>query len=285
MGILIDTFEIQGDLLEKIEEMDFNFYQGILSEYRNIKNSFSLTISKLNSDIDITSLTSRIVETISQKYNWEYTPLKHNNFDIRISINNQICYISLRITEESLYKRPNRVSNTFGSLKPTIAYSMVYITTHDKNYKTIIDNFCGSGTILCEALNRNLEIYGGDINKECIKSTHANLKSLGYKNINNVKILDATKSPWSNNKFDCAISNLPWNKQIKIANITPIYINTLKEYSRIVKNDGVICLLVSKPQLLVKHIKEIFPYCKIEQYPISFLGQNPTIVKIIRVLE
>ena len=95
-----------------------------------------------------------------------------------------------------------------------------------------------------------------------------------------MKLLNAVDTNWQSAYFDCAISNMPWDKQIKITSITDLYAGTLTEYKRIVKPHGTICLLVSKPELLIKHAKKIFPNSDIRSYRMGLLGQNPTVVLI-----
>ncbi len=76
------------------------------------------------------------------------------------------------------------------------------------------------------------------------------------------------------------ISYLPWDKQIQVESITSLYIGTLNEYARILKQNAQLCLMVSKPELLIKHAKNIFPKATITYRTIGLLGQNPSIVLI-----
>jgi len=97
-----------------------------------------------------------------------------------------------------------------------------------------------------------------------------------------IRYLDATDTQWSDSSFDCAISNLPWDRQVPVKSITELYVKTLEEYRRILKPDGTLCLILSKPEILIKYAKRLFPHHTIEKHRISFLDQQPTVV-VVRV--
>lgn len=140
----------------------------------------------------------------------------------------------------------------------------------------LVDNFCGSGTILCEAYLQGASVFGSDINKSAIKIAQDNLNSLNAKY--QLKVQSAYSTNWDNKQFNLAISNPPWGEQLKITSITNLYKNMIAEYKRILANEAVLCFIVKRPDLLIKYIKEFFPYHTIETTQISFNGQQPYIV-------
>jgi len=131
-----------------------------LSNFRKLNNNFSLTISKYKSDMDLDSLRSQLSKKI-EKFGLIYTPRDRTNLDFRIHIEGSNISFSCRLLEESLYKRKYRKCELKGALKPTIAAALCFLVSPKKGEK-IVDNFCGVGTILCEAKLQGLEIYGGD---------------------------------------------------------------------------------------------------------------------------
>lgn len=283
LGILIGEINALNDLdqlISEVQNIDIKSVKNLINEFRNIENTFSITTSIAKTKFDTKKLQEIISQQISEKYHWQFNEFDHSNFDIRIFIDQNECLISIRLTNQPLQNRSYKTLSKLGSLKPTIAASMVRLATNQKKDLTIVDNFCGSGTILCEASLLNHQIYGGDIDPNSVITTQSNLKNTGYKKISNIKTLNATKTPWPNSYFDCAISNLPWDKQIKVESITNLYIQCLKEFQRILKPTGKLCLLISKPELLIKHIKSIFPNYNIQEIKIGLLGQNPSIVTI-----
>jgi len=249
-----------------------------ISQFRKIDNAFSLTLSKYqNNSLDLESLKIRISETLKKSLKMEYIEKEHSNFDIRIHVEKSNISFSCKLPRESLYKRKYRTCEQKGALKPTIASSLCFLISPEKN-KKIVDNFCGVGTILCEAKLQGLEIYGGDINDECVNCAVQNTKNISPNSIRNIKILDATKTKWQNSFFDYTISNLPWGKQVDLIGIVKLYSTSILEYSRILKDDGSLVLLGMNPDLIVKHIKKNFPTHKILKFKIGFLGQNPWVV-------
>lgn len=278
----IDKVEELQDLVNRICKIDFENFRVKLSEFRKLdEDTFSLTVglvgvSRFKSFEIIQALSKKLIE----KYNWNFTELDHSNFDIRITISNDMALISVRLTPESLHHRKYKTQSKLGSLRPTIAAAMVLIATNNEKEFKVIDNFCGSGTILCETMFSGNEIYGGDIDPESVEATKNNIGNIEKVDQDRVKILDAIKTTWQNNFFDCAISNLPWDKQVAVKSITNLYEGSIKEYFRILKPGGVLCVLVSKPELFIKYVKKFKPTAKIEAWKIGLLGQNPTIVLV-----
>ncbi|QQS39107.1 methyltransferase domain-containing protein [Candidatus Woesebacteria bacterium] len=272
-GINID--EITSNILE----LNFGEAKDKLRDIRKIEDTFSVTVSKARTQIDTNDLQVKIANALIDKYKWEYTQLDHTTFDVRVFIDKKDIYVSVRLTEKPLFHRTYKVASVIGALKPTIASAMVRLAIQGTK-GLVVDSFCGSGTILAEALGAGNEVYGGDISGEAIEVCKTTLRNMGYEPSDKIKEQDATKTNWPDNYFDFAISNLPWDKQIKIDSVTNLYIGTLSEYARMVKPLGSICLLVSNPDLLVKLAKKYFPNRKIGKLTIGVLGQKPTIVTI-----
>jgi len=270
---------IAQDLVEEVINLNLTETTAQIQNFRNLDNTFSITLSISSLRIKKLDLQNNLATLITKKYSWEYTPLNHSNFDIRLFLNRKIGFVSVKLARESLHKRKYKEYSSMGSLKPTVAAAMIFLLT-DKREENVVDNFCRSGTILAEAFNLGLNIYGGDIELLNVLNTNKNLTNLSFKNSKNIKQLDATKTNWPSNYFDLVASNLPWDKQVGVESITNLYIDSLKEYQRILKPNASLCLLVHKPQILIKYAKKYFPNHKIQSTKISFTGQSPTIVLI-----
>jgi len=249
-----------------------------LNSYREVKpNSFSITVGVYKTKYCSKELKKSLAEILASNRKWKYTSHNHDNLDIRISVTKNEAVLGIRATENSLHRRKYKKYSKKGSLRATIAAAMVLeAIDHKKNLK-IVDNFCGSGTILCEALLTRNKVYGGDIDKESINITKQNLSNIRRDNYD-IKHLNATKTSWQSNFFDCAISNLPWDKQIKIDKLTTLYSKAIIEYKRILNPNSTICLLGVKPDFLVSQIKKIFNYRNIKIIKLGYLGQNPSMV-------
>ncbi len=283
--IFLEEFKLfsldEESVLNQIPLEDIKSAFGLISNFRKTNNTFSLTLSKYqNNSINIDLLKSKMENILSQSLKMEFTEREHLNFDIRVYIEKSNLAFSVKIPKESLYNRKYRICEKKGALKPTIASALCFLVAPEKN-KKIVDNFCGVGTILCEARLQGLEIYGGDIDEESVDCATNNIKNISPDSIRNIKLLDATKTKWPNSFFDYAISNLPWGKQVDLKGIVKLYSTSISEYARILKDNGSLVLLGMKPDLIVKHLKKNFPNHKIEKFKIGFLGQNPWVVSAL----
>jgi len=268
-------------LVDVLSDIDFPRYYNWLTTIRLLDRTYSLTVSSYkNRSINKEELIRRVSLRLASQLSLTYTPRNHSNFDIRLMIEKDICSIMIKVPSKSLFFREYRVNSQPGAIKPSIAGAMLYELTSGKNGFRIVDNFCGSGTFLCEARMDGNSVYGGDISKDSTRAARDNLKSIRSSELFDVKTLDATKSPWPNNSFDIAISNFPWNKQIKVDYFTKLYSAAIQEYARILKKDGTLCIIGSKQDLMIKLVKENFD-CnnrRIDTFPVGYLGQNPTII-------
>jgi len=272
-----------GLYISDLENINLNNLPNLLKTIESIRplgNTFSVTSSIAKTDKDKEQVTNKVIEELT-KYGLIYEPNDRNNLDFRVFLNDEIGFLAIRLTKEPLSKRDYEVGNYLGALKPTIAAAMIQMST-DKLPKEsrVVDNFCGSGTILCESLLVGFPVYGGDISSEAVTLTYKRLRLLGSKKTENIRVQDATKTKWNSKYFDCAISNLPWDKQHEVSHITELYSNTIKEYKRILKSNFRLCIICHKPDLLIKHIKKEFGEVSITRADIGYLGQTPSIVLV-----
>jgi tRNA (guanine6-N2)-methyltransferase len=273
------------DIAAFVQELDVSSARTAIEQIRpELANTFSITTTIAGArGFTGDELNQAISEIIKRKTGWKFTELDHSNFDVRIFVDRSEVYCSVKLLAQSLHERAYKTVSRQGSLRATIAAAMATIATQGKSGLKVVDNFCGSGTILAEALLAGHEIYGGDIEPESVEFTRRNLVNLKYDKPDRIVQLNATKTKWPSNFFDCAISNLPWGKQIEIERITDLYHHTLQEYARILKPQGMLCLLIgSKPELLMKHAKQVFPGANIKTWQLGYLGQTPTIVFVSR---
>lgn len=280
IGILIADIEIDSLITLKLDsEVDLiKKVVPFISNLRDVNRSFSLTISKYrNEEVNVEDMKLTLSKYFTDKLGFSFQPLEHTNFDIRLSMNQSICTISVKLFPESLYKRSYNHESNLGAIKSTIAASMLYKLANGLGKVKVVDTFCGSGTILCEALIYGYHVYGGDIDPEAV--------GIALKNLNRIKngsydlrTEDATKTSWADNSFDIAVSNFPWDKQIKVNHMYKLIEGSIKEYRRILKRVSYIGIISTKPQIVVKLLKKYFEVTNIEEYKIGYLGQTPTIV-------
>jgi 23S rRNA G2445 N2-methylase RlmL len=282
IGIFISEMPVKEllDLNLEREQNDIREAVDVLKKDREVKEEYSLTISKYkNNDVSESELKDILVPYFTEKLNFKYTPLDHSNLDIRINIVEKDCFLTVKLFSQSLFRRDYGHETLLGSLRSTIAASMLYKLTEGKGGFKIIDNFCGSGTFLCEALIMGNKVFGNDIDKGAVIMTIKNLnkvKSGDYE----VSNLDAENTKWRNNEFDIAVSNFPWNKQIKVNKMSKIIAGSVKEYHRIVKANSKLGFITTKPEIVIKYLKKYFEIKDLQKYKIGYLGQVPTIILV-----
>ena len=133
--------------------------------------------------------------------------------------------------------------------------------TGTKPKQTLLDPFCGIGTVIQEALLQNINVIGSDKNKKVANQAKANLKWIHeqYKTRANYRILnsDSTKVSRFIKKVDTVATEpylgpfwtkLPTDQEARktIRELQPMYENTLKELKRITKKRIVIIVPVFK---------------------------------------
>jgi putative N6-adenine-specific DNA methylase len=135
------------DRVETFDELYYVIYSVNWEEFVDGKvliSDVSVRNSKLSAKGAIISVSyAAISKKISRKTN--------NIYPIRLIIKNDILQVLLDTTgKDALSKRGYRLKTSKAPLRETIAAALVLLSRWDKK-STLIDPFCGSGTILIEA--------------------------------------------------------------------------------------------------------------------------------------
>ncbi|MDY6774258.1 MAG: methyltransferase domain-containing protein, partial [Candidatus Nanohaloarchaea archaeon] len=266
-----DNEVIQDFPLEKLQEA-----RDTIESVRGIDNRFSLTVSRYrNSKIETDRIERELGNILENSTGGEKTDNRDSTFDVRIHVEENNTIVSCRIPERPLYYRDYWEESRKGSLKTSIAAALCRLTDPGPGDR-LVDNFCGAGTILCEAALQDLEPHGGDIDRDSVQAAHTNMKNLYQEANKNIRKLDATSTDQPSDYFDLAVSNLPWGKQVEL-NKVELYSRAISEYARILKDDASIVLLGKEPGLAEKHLRKNFPRHRIESFQLGFLGQTPSV--------
>lgn len=286
IGLLVGEIEYtdktnHAELTAAIDELNFEPARKSIIKHRSFKTSkFSLTVSLPRvQNLNSIKFKDDYAKHFAEQNGLEYLPTDHTNFDIRVFLGDKIC-VSVRLTAESLHKREYKEFAKRGSLRPTVAAALINIATRLGAKGKLVDNFCGSGTILAEGYLKGFEIYGGDIDSGSVTLTKQNLKNLDFENEENIRVQDATKTDFEDNQFDLAISNLPWGKQVQVDAFTNLIKLSLIEYKRILKKENVLVILSKHPEIVIEEAEKVFKSPEISTLEISMVGQQPVIVAI-----
>ncbi len=192
-------------------------------------------------------------------------------------------YFSLRITK--LQKEDKHRSK--GQLRPQVADLMV-ILSEPKEDELFLDPFCGSGIIpivRARKLRKSL-IFASDLDAKNIKGVKEKLKKLKLKNTVISRVDDALNlERFKNNSIHKIVTDPPWGFYEKMENEKEFYSTMLKEFIRVLSNDGLIILLIGNVNLFT----EVFTQFKkdltiTEKYNLLVSGKKSFIYKIKKVL-
>src|SRR5579871_4438406 len=82
------------DVIDTVLTVDFEHVRQKLKKWRDLTNFFSLTVGTANvKKFSSQSLIQKLPELMMKKYQWNFTPLDHTNFDIRIFIDQTTVYV------------------------------------------------------------------------------------------------------------------------------------------------------------------------------------------------
>lgn len=189
--------------------------------------------SALHSIPDCQSIVKKaIVSKLSSAYGVSWFEETGSKYQIQFSIMNDVAEIYLDTSGAGLHKRGYRANANAAPLRETLSAAMIKVSRW-KGREMLIDPFCGSGTIAIEAAmiarnqapgmmrrfsaekwgfisnevwrearetaiaqtkkNETFEIFGSDIDKDCVDLSIENAKKAGVLKTIHFKQLDATK--------------------------------------------------------------------------------------------
>lgn len=210
-------------------------------------------------------LNERIISTVSVDKNGLLT----DGFEVVLAIGKDKVYVGKTLDIQDYesysfrdYNRPNRDAKS-GMIPPKLAKMMINLSGGKKN-ETILDPFCGSGTILEELILLGYKkIIGSDISTKAISDSEVNIKWLfdNYHELNrdeySIKTINSdvtTISDKIENKTIEAIVTEPFlgtpkkgysfNQAIsEIRKLESLYFKAFIEFRRILKKNGKVVII------------------------------------------
>lgn len=162
---------------------------------------------------------------------------------------NKRVILGLRLTDRTQRHRTYKQANLPGSLRPTIAYALAYLTGPEPD-DIFLDPLCGAGTVLIERARagRYQKLLGGDIRPEAVSATLANLGK--QHKPWEVKVWDARSLPLPDKSVSKVATNLPWGRQVGSAKENQeLYGTFLQEACRVLTPQGRVVALTSQWEL------------------------------------
>ena len=130
--------------------------------------------SKLFSPSDIQRIVKKaIVERMKIGYHTDLVPETGASYPLRVTIRKDEVLIGLDTTGDSLHKRGYRLNEVQAPISETLAAAILDLTPWNAG-RTLVDPFCGSGTILIEAARKAAGIAPG-LSRHFLSETWENL--------------------------------------------------------------------------------------------------------------
>ena len=203
-----------------------------------------------------------------------------------LTIHGNTAVSGIRLSDRTMRHRTYKFEHFAASLRPTVAAAMARLANLKPN-QTIVDPFCGAGTILAETLQAikilskgNLEFWqptliGGDLDPHHLRSAQTNLRNLGEFRLEE---WDARRLPLEDASVERIVSNPPFGKQMSSAEeIGPLYHAAIAEMDRVLKPRGQVVLLTADAPVMKEAIKAV-GWKQSDFVPIRILGQPAVIL-------
>lgn len=257
--------------------------RAVIEGLRPIGEELSITVSAIRRDrAAVRTREQRIVDIASAATGLVHRAEGRSAFDVRVQVDGDTELVGVRLFDRPLADlRPSRRVHRLGGLRPTIAAAMVRLAT-SRGHATVWDPFCGSGTILIEALDLGHAVRGSDIDPEAVEATKRNIRACGHAAEGFVTVADVlTPAAWERPRPDlCLVSNMPWNKQIPVERRTPLHRAVGAALASLATAGCPVVLLTTDPKPILSAARRSGLGTDAVQRRLGFAGQTPTLVSI-----
>jgi tRNA (guanine6-N2)-methyltransferase len=159
-------------------------------------------------------------------------------------------FLAVRLTDDRMRHREYKTAHRPASLRASSAAALAWLS-EPRDEDVVLDPFCGAGTILIERahLGRYAMLLGSDRDASAIAAARTNVGER-YKPIR-LENWDAGALPLDDASVGKIVSNLPWGERYgshgENRKLYPIW---LREFGRVLKNDGAMVLLTAEWRLM-----------------------------------
>jgi 23S rRNA G2445 N2-methylase RlmL len=258
------------------QELDLRDAAALCGRVRELGTppTFSVTanfVGRRNYSTD--EIKQAIMPSIEASHRWDYRERDvEADLNLRIFIEHDLAYVGVRLSQLPLHERAYKTVSLPGSLKPTVAAAMVRLGEFAAG-ATIVDPFCGAGTIPIEAALMRLAAAGGDLAAEPLRAARRNAAAAGVEVA--LDEWDARRLPFDDGQVDGVVSNVPWGRQVAVdQTLAALYDAALREMARITRDGGRLILLTNM-QSLVRSIAQAIGLETESEIEISLSGQRP----------
>ncbi|MDD6186670.1 MAG: class I SAM-dependent RNA methyltransferase [Oscillospiraceae bacterium] len=146
------------ELFDGVSKIDWKRILPLNAEFPVKGSSLSSVLSSVPACQKI--IKKSIVEKLRKQYKTTILSEDGDLYKIRFSIRKDVCQIMLDTSGDGLHKRGYRRHSGEAPIKETLAAAIVDLA-RIRDYDTVQDPFCGSGTLLIEAAQKAMNIAPG----------------------------------------------------------------------------------------------------------------------------
>jgi tRNA G10 N-methylase Trm11 len=171
-------------------------------------NSLNRTALDLKKKLRSKGLSLRLIPNKTQELNaaqiLRNKLTKENGFELNVIVEGKRIHLAQTLAVQDIdeYARRDREKPVrdplVGMLPPKLAQTLINMA-NTQHGDTLLDPFCGTGTILIEAYAMGIDTHGSDISPDMVDATRVNMEWFSggkLKPIYDVELADATNHQW-----------------------------------------------------------------------------------------
>jgi putative N6-adenine-specific DNA methylase/tRNA (guanine6-N2)-methyltransferase len=217
---------------------------------------------------------------VLQKRYGLWVDLEQYELEVRIDIRGDRCSVALQRTRTPLSSRHKLRYAPMAALRANIAYAMLRLASPGRS---LLDPFCGSGTILLEAAEvfPGVALYGCDVNEEAVAGARKNAEAEGHDpDIRHVdaRALSRSYSPG----FEAVVTNPPYGLRVgRHLDYSRFYRHFLRQARAILAPEGRMVLIAFKRREFRRELDRS-PFLPAEEHAVEIGDITPKIYLLRR---
>ncbi len=217
------------------------------------------------------------------------TAVNLENFDaeVRVDVQHNRCLLGIMHTRTSLSRRLEHLSRPRAALKPNVAYALLRFAEVPTGPETVLDPYCGSGTVLWEAqkLWPGARLVGSDWAAESISVARSNARLQGARA--NVELFQADGRDLGGllpgQHVDLVVTNPPFGvKHGRGMDFHRFYRTMLEQLHSLLIPGGRAVLLIFKRKALTSALHDMRGFAIRREHRIEVGGIYPRVVVLDR---
>lgn len=201
---------------------------------------------------DFTSIdVQRVAGTgLQEQYDTE-VDLEDYDAEVRVDVHHDRGLVSVQHTRTALSRRQIDGYTPRAALKANVAYALLHLAHLDAPPKTLLDPFCGSGTLLLEAAQHwpETQCLGADWNEDAVAGARTNAALAGVAERVQIRPSDARHltDTFDAETADLIVTNPPFGIRLGASmNFDAFYRRVLDQMATVLRPEGRAVLLVLK---------------------------------------